>query len=118
MSHRIDFLQLFSANNADCLAGSALDPMPAAGFARVYATEILASGTIEIAPSLHPSPTGTGPQQVMEGGSGDTAANHPVIKQYDPHWETEVEKGEKLTIRLAGTTTECLLWVSFMAAGK
>lgn len=115
MSHRIDFVQKFSAANADCLAGSALDPMPSAGFIRVYAGEIVDTGTIEIDPARHVSPTGTGGQHIVEGGGAESGAapNHPFILANMPHWETEVSVGEKVTIRIAGTISETLLWVSF-----
>jgi len=118
MSHRIDFVAKFSSSNADALSGSALDPMPANGFIRVYAGEIVDTGTIEIDPARHISPTGTGGQHIVEGGGAESGAapNHPFINAFMPHWETEVSQGEKVTIRLAGTISECLLWVSFMAA--
>ncbi len=118
MSHRIDFVQKLTATNADVLAGSALDPVPRSGFIRVYASEIVDTGTIEIDPSSHPSPTGTGGQHIPEGAGAESGAapNHPIINAFQPHWETEVERGEKVTIRLAGTISECLVWVSFMAA--
>ncbi len=118
MSHRIDFLQKFTAANADVLAGSALDPMPGAGFIRVYVAEIVDTGTIEIDPSRHVSPTGTGGQVIPEGTGSESGAapNHPIIIANMPHWETEVGMGEKVTIRLAGTISECLCWVQYMAA--
>jgi len=116
MSHRIDVTLLLTGSNADALAGSALDPMPGNGYLRVYAGDIVSTATIEIDPSAHPSPTGTGGQVVPESGNGNTAANHPVLAAYMPHWETEVHKGEKVTVRLAGTVSELALWVSYMAA--
>lgn len=115
MSHRIDQTFLLSASNADLLAGSVLDPMPRAGFLRIYAADIVSTGTIEVDPANHPSPTGSGPQVVPEAGSGDSAANHPVIAAFMPHWETEVEGGEKVVIRLAGTVSEMAVWVTLLA---
>ncbi len=118
MAHRIDFVQKFTSSNADALAGSALDPMPGAGFVRVFAAEIVDTGTIEIDPSKHISPTGTGGQHIPEGAGSESGAapNHPIINAFMPHWETEVAQGEKVTIRLAGTISETLLWVQYMAA--
>jgi len=118
MGHRIDFVAKFTSADADALAGSALDPMPGPGFIRVFATEIVDTGRIEIDPSRHISPTGTGGQHVPEGAGGDTGAapNHPIINAFQPHWETEVSQGEKVTIRLSGTISELLLWVQYMAA--
>ncbi len=116
MSHRIDQTFLFTASNADVLSGSVLDPMPRAGFLRVYAADIVSTATIEIDPANHPSPTGSGPQVVPEAGSGDSAANHPVIAAFMPHHETEVSAGEKVVIRLAGTVSECLIWVTLLGA--
>ncbi len=110
MSHRIDFLTRLTAANADVLSGSALDPMPGNGFLRVYACDINGLATIEIDPSRHVSPTGTGGQNMQE------RATTPEIRAYDPHWETEVNQGEKVTIRIAGTVTELEVWASFMAA--
>ncbi len=116
MAHRIDFTKILSAGDADVLAGSALDPMPSNGFIRVYATDIVATATIEIDPAGKPSPTGTGPMVVPESGTGDSAANHPVIAAFMPHWETEVSRGEKTTIRIAGTVSELLIWVQWLGA--
>ncbi len=118
MSHRIDFIQKFTSANADALSGSALDPIPSTGFIRVYAAEIVDTGTIEIDPAEHLSPTGTGGQHIVEGAGAESGAapNHPLIIANMPHWETEVSRGEKVTVRLAGTISECLLWVSFMSA--
>ncbi len=118
MAHRIDVVQKFTASNADALAGEALDPIPGNGFIRVYAAEIVDTGTIEIDPARHVSPTGTGGQHIPEGAGAESGAapNHPIILSNGPHWETEVSQGEKVTIRLAGTISECLLWVSYMAA--
>lgn len=114
MAHRIDQTFLLTASNADLLSGSVLDPMPGAGYLRVYAADIVSTATIEVDPANHPSPSGSGPQVVPESGSGDSAANHPVIAAFLPHWESEVEKGEKVVIRLAGTVSECAVWVTFM----
>lgn len=116
MSHRIDLTFLETASNADLLAGSVLDPMPRSGYIRVYAADIVSTGTIEIDPANHPSPTGSGPQVVPEAGSGDSAANHPVIVAQMPHWETEVGLGEKVVIRLAGTVSEMAVWVTLLGA--
>lgn len=118
LSHRIDFLQKFTAVNADVLAGSALDPIPRDGFVRVYATEIVDTGRIQIDPALHMSPTGAGVQHIPEGAGADSGAapNHPVILLNQPHWETEVSKGEKVAIALSGTISECLVNVTFMGA--
>ena len=115
MARRVDFLEKFTAVNSDVLSGSALDPMPGSGFVRVYAAEIVHTGTIEISPANHPNPTGNSAQHIIETGGGNAGApNHPAVYAYDPHWETEVVKGEKLTIRLAGTISECLVWVQFI----
>ncbi len=114
MSHRIDQTFLLTAANADVLDGSVLDPMPRSGFLRVYAADIVATATIEIDPANQPSPTGSGPQVVPEAGSGDSAANHPVIAAFMPHWETEVGLGEKVVIRIAGTVSECAVWVTLL----
>ncbi len=108
MSHRIDFVTRLTAVNSDVLAGSALDPAPGPGFLRVYACDINGLATIEIDPARHPSPTGTGGQFVVE------RSTTPEIRAYDPHWETEVLQGEKTTIRIAGTVTEVMVWVSWM----
>ncbi len=116
MAHRIDNTFLLTASNADVLSGSSLDPMPRPGYLRVYAADIVSTGTIEVDPANHPSPTGSGPQVIPEAGSGDSAANHPVIAQFMPHWETEVDGGEKVVIRLAGTISECAVWVTLSAA--
>ncbi len=115
MSHRIDVVTKFTSANADALAGSALDPIPGNGFIRVYAAEIVDTATIEIDPARHISPTGTGGQHVVEGGGAESGAapNHPFILSNMPHWETEVSGGEKVTIRLAGTVSELLLWTSY-----
>lgn len=116
MSHRIDQTFLLTASNADVLSGGSLDPMPRSGFLRVYAADIVSTATIEVDPANHPSPTGSGPQVVPESGSGDTAANHPVLAAYMPHWETEVSLGEKVVIRIAGTVSECGVWVTLLGA--
>jgi len=84
MAHRLDVTLLLTAANADALAGSALDPMPGNGFIRVYAAEIVSTGTIEIDPATHPSPTGAGTQVIPESGTGDSATNHPVIAALTP----------------------------------
>ncbi len=110
MSHRIDFLVRLTAVNADVLSGSALDPVPGHGYLRVYACDINGLATIEVDPAAHPSPTGTGGQFVPE------RATTPEIRAYDPHWETEVSAGEKVTIRIAGTVTEVMVWATFMSA--
>jgi len=114
MAHRIDTSQLFTATNADCLAGTALDPIPRNGYLRVYAVDIVNTATIEIDPALHPNPTGTGGQVVPEGSGGDTGAapNHPVVNATGIHWETEVSAGEKVAIRVAGTVSELALWTT------
>lgn len=114
MAHRIDLTFLLTSANADVLAGSSLDPMPGNGFLVVYAADIVSTATIEIDPSTQPSPTGSGPQVVPEAGTGDSAANHPVLAAYQPHWETEVGKGEKVVIRIAGTVSECGVWVRWI----
>jgi len=114
MSHRIDQTFLLTAANADVLSGTVLDPMPGSGYLRVYAADIVATATIEVDPANHASPTGAGAQVVPEAGSGDSAANHPVIAAYMPHWETEVEKGEKVVINVGGTVSECALWATWM----
>lgn len=117
MAHRIDQTFLLTGSSNDLLAGSALDPMPSGGFLRVFAADIVSTATIEIDPSNHPSPTGSGGQVVPEAGSGDSAANHPTVHAYDPHWETEVEAGEKVVIRLGGTVSELFVWVTLAAGG-
>ncbi len=114
MSHRIDQTFLLTAANADLLSGTILDPIPGDGYIRVYAGDIVSTATIEVDPASHPSPTGSGPQVVPESGTGDSAANHPVLAAFMPHWETEVERGEKVVIRFAGTISECAVWVSWM----
>lgn len=114
MAHRIDQTFLIVAADADVLAGSVLDTMPGNGFLVVYATDTLSTTFIEIDPANHPSPTGSGPQVVPESGSGDTAVNHPAIKAYQPHWETEVTSGEKVVIRISGGTIECAVWVRWI----
>ncbi len=111
MGHRIDFVQRLTATNAEVLSGSALDPMPGSGFIRVYACDINGLATLEINPASHPNPTGSGAQNVVE------RATTPEIRAYDPHWETEVNAGEKTTIRIAGTVTEVMIWVTWMAGG-
>lgn len=118
MSHRLDFVQKFTAANTDVLAGSALDPMPRAGFIRVYASEIVDTGRIEINPATHPNPTGSQVQHIPEGAGSESGAapNHPIINAFQPHWETEVSRGEKVVIALSGTISETLVWVTFMSA--
>ncbi len=116
MSHRIDLTFLLTAANADVLAGSSLDPMPGPGFLRVYAADIVSTARIEIDPVNHPNPTGAGVQIVPEAGSGDSAANHPVLAAFMPHWETEVMTGEKVVVNISGTVSELLVWVTFMGA--
>lgn len=119
MSHRIDVVRKITAVTADFLAGESLDPMPATGYLRVYAVSIVDTNRIAITPSLHASPTGGVAQHVPEGSGGDSGAapNHPIILSNMPHWETEVSKGEKVVIEISGTTTECLIWVIFLAGG-
>ncbi len=114
MSHRMDQTFLLTAANADVLAGTILDPMPGDGYLRVYAGDIVSTATIEVDPANHPSPTGSGAQIVPEVGSGDAAANHPVLAAFMPHWETEVQKGEKVVIRIAGTVSELAIWCTWM----
>ncbi len=114
MAHRLDQTFLLTASNADALSGSVLDPMPGPGYLRVYAADIVSTATIEVDPANHPSPTGSGAQVVPESGSGDSAANHPVVAAFMPHWETEVNGGEKVVIRVAGTVSELALWVTWM----
>ncbi len=111
MGHRIDFVTRLTATNADVLSGSALDPIPGNGFIRVYACDINGLATLEINPANHPNPTGSSAQNVVE------RATTPEIRAYDPHWETEVNAGEKTTIRVAGTVTEVMLWITWMAGG-
>jgi hypothetical protein len=110
MSHRIDHIEKYTAVNADCLAGGALDPMPGNGFLRVFACEIVDTGRITIQPSNHPNPTGSGAGHIIE------RATTPEIRQYDPYYETEVLAGEKVTIGISGTISETLLWASFIGA--
>lgn len=119
MSHRIDFYEKFTATNTDVLGGSALDPMPSNGFIRVYATEIVDTGRIDISPASHANPTGNQAQFIPEGAGSDSGAapNHPIINAFQPHWETEVSKGEKVTIDLSGTISECVVWVQFLGTG-
>lgn len=114
MSHRIDQTLLLTSADADVLSGSVLDPIPGDGYIRVYCADIVATATVEVDPAKHPSPTGSGPQVVPESGSGDAAANHPVIAAFMPHWETEVFEGEKVVIRIAGTVSELAVWVTWM----
>lgn len=117
MSHRIDFLQKFTAANADIFAGSAFDPMPKKGFLRVYAVEIVDTGRIQIDPANHMSPTGAGVQHIPEGSGSESGAapNHPIINAFGPHWETEVDAGEKVAVALSGTISECLVWATHMS---
>lgn len=114
MAHRVDQTFLLTAVNADVLSGTILDPMPGDGYLRVYAADIVSTANIEVDPANHPSPTGSGAQVVPEAGNGNTAANHPVIAAYMPHWETEVGAGEKVVIRIAGTVSELALWATWM----
>lgn len=106
MAHRTDVVQTFTSANTDALSGQALDPMPSSGVAKIFAASTVNTATIEIDPALSPNPTGTGGQSITFRANGE-------IRAYDPHWETEVSAGEKLTIRLAGTTGTIYLWVSF-----
>lgn len=110
MAHRIDHVEKFTAVNADCLAGGALDPMPGNGFLRVYTCEIVDTGRITIQPANHPNPTGSGAGHIIE------RATTPEIRAYDPYYETEVSLGEKVVIGISGTISECLLWASFIGA--
>lgn len=110
MSHRIDHVEKFTASNVDALAGGPLDPMPGNGYLRVYACEIVDTGRITIQPAKHANPTGSGAGHIIE------RATTPEIRAYDPHYETEVEAGEKVTITLDGTISECLLWATFIGA--
>lgn len=110
MSHRIDHVEKFTSTNADALSGGALDPIPGNGYLRVYACEIVDTGRIAVEPSLHANPTGSGAGHIIE------RATTPEIRAYDPHYETEVFKGEKVVIGLSGTISECLLWASFIGA--
>ncbi len=120
MSHRIDVVRKLTAVTADFLAGESLDPMPGAGYLRIYASSIVDTNRISITPSLHASPTGGVAQTVPEGAGADSGAapNHPVIISNMPHWETEVSKGEKVVIEISGTTTEIMVWVTFLAGGR
>ncbi len=111
MSHRMDVVKLFTGTSSDALAGEALDPIPANGYVRVYATDVVSTATIEVEPALHPNPTGPVAQHVVESPS-----TMPELATFLPHWETEVSKGEKLTITLGGTVSALALWVSFMSA--
>lgn len=116
MAHRIDFLQKFTATNVDVFAGSAFDPMPADGFLRVYAVDIVDTGRIAINPATGVSPTGTGVQHIPEGQGADSGAapNHPIILANGPHWEVEVVGGEKVVLAISGTISECLIWATLM----
>ncbi len=114
MAHRIDQTKLITAVDADVLSGGALDPMPGNGFLRIYAADIVSTATIVVNPSIQPSPTGATAQAVPEAGSGDTAANHPTVFKHMPHWETEVSKGEKVVIGIAGTVSECFIWTQWI----
>jgi len=108
--HRIDWVQKFTAANADLLAGSPLDPMPGPGVFRVFIMSTVNTATIEVLPSKHLSPTG-----------GQTNAlplrANAEIRAYDPHWETEVEQGEKVVLDLGGTTGTVYLWATWVALG-
>ncbi len=110
MAHRIDHVEKFTAAAADALAGGSLDPMPGNGYLRVYTCDIVDTARITIQPAGHANPTGSGAGHVIERGTT------PEIRAYDPHYETEVEKGEKVVIGLSGTVSECLLWASFIGA--
>ncbi len=120
MSHRIDVVRKLTGVTADFLAGEALDPMPAKGYLRIYACSIVDTNRIAITPAIHSSPTGGVAQHVPEGTGSDSGAapNHPIIISNMPHWETEVSKGEKVVIEISGTTTELMMWVTFMAGGR
>jgi hypothetical protein len=108
MAHRIDHVEKFTTTNSDALAGGALDPMPGNGYLRIYACSIVDTCTISIQPARHPNPTGSGAGHVIE------RATTPEIRAYDPHYETEVQAGEKVVIQFGGTTSEVLLWASFI----
>lgn len=119
MSHRVDVVRKITSVTSDFLAGESLDPIPANGYMRVYASSIVDTNRISITPSLHASPTGGVAQHVPEGAGADSGAapDHPIIISNMPHWETEVSLGEKVIIEISGTTTELLLWVQFMSGG-
>ena len=110
MGHRIDVLKKLTATSTDVLSGTSLDPLPSKGIARVYAASTVNTATVEIEPSLHPSPTGVGAQAITLRGNGE-------IRAYDPHWETEGSAGEKLVVGLGGTTGTTYIWVSYLMAG-
>lgn len=110
MGHRIDVVQKLTSASADVLSGTSLDPLPSKGIARVFAASTVNTATMEIEPSLHPSPTGVGAQAITLRANGE-------IRGYDPHWETEGSAGEKLTLGLGGTTGTTYVWVSYLMVG-
>jgi len=105
--HRIDVLDKATAADTDFLAGTALDPVPADGYMRIYVASTVNTLTIAINPSVHLSPTGPGVQAGILRANGE-------IRAYDPHWEIEVEKGERVVIALAGTTGTYYVWCSYV----
>lgn len=105
--HRIDKTEYDTSADADVLAGSALDPIPADGYLRVYAASSVNTATIAIDPSIHSSPTGPVAQSVQLRAAAE-------IRAYDPHWEVQVSKGEKVVIAIAGTTGTYQTWASFV----
>jgi len=110
MSHRLDTVKKITAADADVLSATALDPAPADGVMRIFAASTVNTATMAITPSLHASPTGPGTQAVILRANGE-------VRAYDPHWETEVSKGEKVTIAIAGTTGTVYIWTSFISYG-
>jgi len=110
VSHRIDHVEKFTGANADCLAGGPLDPIPGDGYLRVYMCDIVDTARVDIQPAKHANPTGSGAGHVIE------RATTPEIRAYDPHWETEVFAGEKVTIGISGTVSELLMWATFIGA--
>jgi hypothetical protein len=110
MSHRIDHIEKYTSNTVDALSGGALDPIPGNGFLRIYSCDIVDTARITVQPANHPNPTGSGAGHIIE------RATTPEVRAYDPHYETEVERGEKVVVTLDGTVSETLLWVSFIGA--
>ena len=105
--HRLDQVDGGTAADADVLSGSSLDPVPSNGVMRVFPCSTVNTATIAITPSKHPSPTGAGTQIVQLRANAE-------VRDYDPYFEFEVEKGEKVVIGIAGTTGTWRVWTSFL----
>lgn len=104
---RKDVLKVATSADTDVLAGSALDPCPANGFLRVFAASTVNTADIAIEPANHANPTGPGTQDILLRANGEP-------RSYDPHWETAVSKGEKISVAVSGTTGTYYVWASFV----